>query len=196
MNIEDVWNSPGNEPSAVERDVMVAQAREELRRIQRRRVAFVVRTAIALTAVTGLAAYLWATRPAEIAAAWPLHLLLLAQWSVLVLFLREMLSGGRVLRVEASIRESLERLWREAENSRRGQLVVLALFAAAAPLILAAIVQLRESGKMAPHEARSAGILFGAVLAVSTTVILVRRYLIVLPRHRRLSALLQQYRSE
>lgn len=196
MNIDEVWGSLRNAPSAEDQAALVARTHEELRRAQRRRTVFVAWTAFALTLTTGVVAYAWLTRTAEIKGAWPLLLLLLAQWAVFARFVREMLSGARALPVEASIRASLERLWRETENSRRGQLIVLALFAVATPLTFAMIVQLRESGKMAPHEAVSAGLLFALVAATSTIAILVRRYWIVLPRHRRLFALLQQYRSE
>jgi hypothetical protein len=135
--------------------------------------------------------------PWEIAGTWPLHLVLLvAQWSVLVLFARHAQAARRALPVGATVRESLERLWQEAESSRRGQLAMLALFAVAAPLLLAMIAGLRASGKMAPHEAMSAGALFAGVLVAGCTAVLVRRYGSVLPRHRHLSTLLEQYRSE
>lgn len=196
MSIEEVWNSAGNAPSPAERDAMLARSRDELRRIQRRRVAFVACTALSLTAVTGLVASIGATRPSELASAWPAVVLLLAQWIALAVFVREMLAGGRPVRVDATIRESLERLRQEAENSRRGQVVILTLFAVAAPLIGAMLVELQAVGRMAAHEARSAGAFFALILATSTTVVLVRRYLIVIPRHRHLSTLLEQYRSE
>jgi energy-converting hydrogenase Eha subunit A len=72
---------------------------------------------------------------------------------------------------------------------------VLALFAVVAPLMVAAVLDLRQTGKMAPSEAMSASVLFAAVLAISTTIIVVRLYRVTLPRCRRLKALADQYRE-
>jgi hypothetical protein len=196
MTIDDVWKSPGNTPSPAARDAVLAQTRAQLRRIQRRRVAFVAWTAVTLLAASGLVTYVWATRPDDLAGAAPMLALLLAQWAAFALFLRDLRSGGRVMGADASIRESLERLWQEGDQSRRRQLTVLALYAAAVPLVAMAILQLRDAGKMAPGEALSATLAFGAVITVGTSAILVRRYWRILPRQRRLSALLEQYRSE
>jgi hypothetical protein len=197
MTIDNVWKSSSNTLPPVAQHAVLAETRAELRRIQRRRTTFVVSTGTALVAISGAIAYAVATwSSGSMAGAAPALLLLLAQWWAFALFVRDMLAGGRATSADATIRESLERLWREADTSRRRQLTVLCLYAVAVPLISAALVEMRHAGKMAPHEALSAAILFGAVITVGTTVILVNRYARILPRRRRLAELLAQYRSE
>ena len=196
MNLDDVWNSPGNSPTSVERDAIVRQARDTIRGTRRRRVAFLVWTSIALSATTVLAIYVWLTR--VVAGGWALYLvsaMLAAQWAILFYFLRQMRTRRPSLTADATIRESLEALRREAESERRGHFAVLTLFAVVAPLMVAAVLDLRQTGKMAPSEAMSASVLFAAVLAISTTIIVVRLCRVTLPRCRRLKALADQYRE-
>jgi hypothetical protein len=197
MNVNDVWNSSRNAPTSMERDALVQHARQTIRRLQRRRVVFLTWTGSALLAVTALAVYVWSTGRADATGAWALSLTLVAQWIAFLHGVRQTLgTAGKPVAPEASIRESLETLRREAENERRGQVAVLVLFAVAAPLMAAAILHLRQIGKMGPSEALSAGALFAGVCAISVTVILVRLFRSILPRRRRLSALLQQYRGD
>jgi hypothetical protein len=197
MTIDDVWNSSSNTLPLSAQHAVLADTRAELLRIQRRRKTFVMSTGTALIAISGFIAYAMATSPSgHVAGAAPALVLLLAQWWAFALFARDMLAGGRPAAADVSIRESLERLWREADTSRRRQLTVLGLYAVAVPLVSTALVELRHAGKMAPHEAMSAAVLFAAVITVGTTFILVSRYSRVLPRRRRLAELLAQYRSE
>ena len=55
---------------------------------------------------------------------------------------------------------------------------------------------LRDAGLMAPHEAVSAAMAFVVVLGISLAVILLRLFGSVVPRKRRLAALLAQYRTD
>jgi len=195
MNLDAVWNSPGNSPTSMERDAVVGHARDTIRGLQRRRAAFLAWTLTALSAVTAWATYVWAARVSG--GGWPLHALLAAQWAVFFYLLRQMLRTRRwPLAGDATIRESLEALRREADNERRRCIAVLTLFAVAVPLMAAAILHLLQAGKMAADEALSAGVLFASIAVIAVTVILVRLYRIVLPRRRRADALLRQYRDE
>jgi hypothetical protein len=194
MNLNEVWNSSGNAPAAAEADALARQALDTIRRARRRQIAFLVWTATALSAVTGGAVYAWAARGAAGGAGWAVGLMLAAQWAAFVHFLRRTLAGGRPpLAGDTSIRESLEALRRKADDDRRGLMVVLALYAVFAPLMAAALLHLREAGKMAPHEALSAAVLGAAVIVIGAAVVSVRLFRIVLPRRRRLEALLEQY---
>lgn len=197
MTIADIWNSSSNALPLAAQQTLLADTRAELRRIQRRRTSFVVATGTALVIISGCIAYAMLARPSgHVTGAVPGLLLLVAQWWAFTLFARDMLAGGRITPADPTIRESLERLWREVDTSRRRQLTVLSLYAVAVPLIAAALIQMRTAGTMAPHEAMSAAALFGAVITIGTTAILFIRYTRILPRQRRLAALLEQYRSE
>jgi hypothetical protein len=196
MTIDDVWRSPGNTLSPLACEAALRQARAHLRRIQRRRLAFVGGTALALLSVSGVIVQVWMSHGGAVSGAVPALLLLLAQWAVFGLFVRDLLAGARPMHVDGSIRESLERLRVEIEISRRRQNTVLTLYALAVPLVSAAILQLRSAGKMAESEALSAAAAFAVVIVVGTAAILAHRHWKLLPRQRRISALLEQYGSE
>jgi hypothetical protein len=196
MDLSSVWNSPRNTPSSVEREQFVRETTNRLRRARRRQLAFLVWTGSVLALMTAGAVYGWIWRPAETRGAWPLFAVLAAQWCVFLHWLRDTAGGRKGSAAEAGVRESLEALARETERERRGQIAVLGLFAVVAPLVVSAILYLGEVGKMAPHEALSAGALFSAVILVAITVIMARLFRIVLPRRRRLALLLEQYRDQ
>ena len=196
MTIDDVWNTPANNPSAETRDALLARTRAEIRRAQRRRVVFVAATGTALLGVSALVVSVLIRRGETAAGAAPMLALLLAQWTAFALFVRDMWLGRRGLDAGATIRASLERRRRDIDTALRRQKTVLVLYAMAIPLVGAAVVQLRHAGLMAPHEALSAAAAFAAVPVIGTTVILLRRFLSLRPRSQRIDALLQQYRSE
>lgn len=197
MNLAEIWTSPLNAPGPLVADRLVRETLDSVRRLQRRRTAFLVWTAAALSSLTAGGVYLALTRPAELGGLPVLALLIAAQWGVFALVLRQWLSARRATRLPgATVHASLERLWTEVENERKRQLAVLGLFAVAVPVVALAILHFREVGKMAPHEAASAALLFTLLVTGNLAVILVRRYAFVLPRRRRLEELLRQYRED
>lgn len=197
MDLGSVWNSPGNTPTTLEREHFVRETTNRLRRARWRRLAFLIWTGSVLSLITAWVAYRCLWRPAEIRGTWPLFAVLAAQWCVFLHWLRDTAALGRKRPLHGpGVRESLEALSRETERERRGQIAVLVLFAVVAPLMAIAIRHLGGAGKMAPHEALSVGVLFAAVVLVAVTVILTRLFRVVLPRRRRLEALLDQYRDQ
>jgi hypothetical protein len=194
MDLYDLWTSPWNTPAPPERERLVRQAFDALRHAQRRRTRFLVVTAGLLLASTALVGG-GLLAPGTDAPALP-TLLLAAQWGVFALVLRQWRRARTASAAPAAtIRESLQGLWAECESSRRRQLAVVGLFALAAPVLAVALVQLRQAGKMAPHEAASAAVLFAVIIAFNLGAILVRRYRVVLPQRRRLEELLREYRA-
>jgi hypothetical protein len=194
MDLHDLWTSPWNTPAPPERERLVRQAFDSLRQAQRRRTRFLVVTAgllLASTALVGSALL----APGTEAPALP-TLLLAAQWGVFALVLRQWWRARTASAAPAAtILESLQGLWAECESSRRRQLAVAGLFALAVPVLAVALVQLRQAGTMAPHEAASAAVLFAVIIAFNLGAILVRRYRVVLPQRRRLEELLREYRA-
>lgn len=196
MTIDQVWSSSGNDVPAEARTALLADTRAQLRRRRRQRRAFVAFTGAALLSVSGLIALVWTRSGGHVAGAMPAALLLLAQWTALGVFVRDLLRDASSFDATLGLRESLQGLWHDVERTRRRHNMVLALYAAAVPLVAAAILQLREAGRMAPHEAASAAAAFAGVIAAGTLVILGRRYWSLRPRQRRLAALLRQYASD
>jgi hypothetical protein len=195
MKLDDVWNSPANAPTPGEGAAAVRLARDTIRVLQRRRAAFLAWTGAVLAATTGLGVYAWLSDAADGTLA--ASLLLAAQWAVVFYLLRQYLHTRRAaLEAGGTVRASLEALAREAESERRRQLVVLALFAGAAPLLAGALVELRRSGRMAPDEAVSAALVLAALVATSAAAVAVRLARVTQPRCRRLRALVEQYRED
>ena len=188
MSLEEVWNSPGNTPGAAAAADFVSDAFERLRRYRRRRIALVVWTGVVLGGFTVLA-----FRSRADGGGWAPGLILAAQWTVLFYWIRQLFRSSPSGRTPPSIRAGVETLLRETEAERRGNVALLALFAVVVPLLWLALRGLQEAGKMAPHEAASAGAVFAVVLGMGLVRILYRLFGTVLPRRRRLEALAAQY---
>jgi hypothetical protein len=190
MTIEDVWNSPGNTPTAQATTLLVRDSFERLRRRRRRDRALLAWLAVVLPTLTAGVLY------GPVQGGWTLPLILASQWGVFLYWLRQALRSSRSGLPAATIRESLETLLRETEAERRKTIAVLALYAVVVPLLGVSLMHLRDSGLMAPHEAVSAGAVFAGVLGLGLAVILARLFGSVVPRQRRLAALVAQYGTD
>jgi hypothetical protein len=190
MSLEEVWNSPGNTPGAAASSAFVRDAFDRLRRYRRRRIALVVWTAVVLGGFTVLAVR------SRAEGGWGLGLILAAQWMVLLYWVRQLLHSSQAGRTPSSIRAGVATLLRETEGERRGNVALLVLFAVVAPLLWVALRGLQEAGKMAPHEAASAGAVFAVVLGLGLARILYRLFGTVLPRQRRLETLAAEYAGD
>jgi hypothetical protein len=191
MSIEEVWSSAGNTPGTDATAAFVRDALERLRRQRRRRIALVAWTGLVLGAFTVLAVHSGAG-----GGGWDLRLILAAQWAVVLYWVRQLLQSSPAGRTPSSIRASVETLLREARAERRGTLVLIALFAVVVPLLLVALSGLRDSGRMAPHEAASAAAVFAVVLGLGFLRILHRLFGTLGPRLRQLEALAAQYAAD
>ena len=197
MNLDELWNSPANAPGPIEREAFVAQTLLRVARERRQRKGMLIFSAILLLLSTAPAVYTRITDPAALGSSRSLYLMLASQWLLILYWARQLRPAVGMTAGEGdTIQGSLARLLWEVESERRSQLGVVVLFAVFAPLLALAIRQLVASDKMTPDQAMSGGLVFLGIAAVSVGSILWRLRRRVLPRRRRLQALLAQFGEE
>lgn len=196
MTLDDLWNSPGNTPTMVERDSLVSQTMLRVARERRRRKGMTAFTTALLLLASAPAIAYRVTHPEGFGSSSILYLMLASQWLLLLYWVRQLRRGsGDVAGADGSIQDSLRRLLREVDAERRSQWGVVLLYAVFTPLLAVAIGQLIAAGKMAPDEALSGALIFLVIAVVALGSILWRLYRRVLPRRRRLQALLAQFEA-
>lgn len=194
MTLDELWNSPANAPGPIEREAFVAQTLLRVARERRQRKGMLLFSGILLLLSTVPAVYTRVTDPEALRSSASLYLMLASQWLLILYWARQLRQGGRMTAGEGdTIQDSLARLLWEVEAERRSQLGVVVLFAVFAPLLALAIRQLVASDKMTPDQAMSGGLVFLGIATVSVGTILWRLKYRVLPRRRRLQALLAQF---
>lgn len=197
MTLDELWQSPINAPTSLEREAFVAQTLARVALERRKRWGMLLFSGSLLVLTTFPALYARFTRPAEFRSMGSLYLMLASQWLLILYWARQLRQGARVRPGEdASVRGSLQRLLDEVDAERRSQLGVVVLFAVFAPLLALAIRQLVAGGKMTPDQALSGGLVFLGITTVSVGSILWRLRYRVLPRRRRLLALLRQFADD
>jgi hypothetical protein len=125
--------------------------------------------------------------------AWPATLILAAQWATAGYLWRMFRQGPAAMVAEEPIRTTLTTLRQKVHSRCRELQTLLGLYLVATPLTSVAISQLQQSGKMRPHEAASASVLFAAILVVGVGAILFNLFARKLPEKRHLDALLREY---
>jgi hypothetical protein len=196
MNDElaDLWASAPNGLTAEAVQRLAAAALAQVSRARRRRrvvLGYIFVMVPLVTVGTGWQIARHATGWRE---TWPAGLMLAAQWITALLLLR-IFRRGSAPAAERPIRAAIEALLDHTSARCRELQTLLGLFAIVAPLAAAAIVQLQANGKMRPHEAASAGTLFGAILLLGSGWFLFELLGRRLPEKRRLEALLGEYRA-
>jgi len=194
MTLDDLWNSPGNTPTMVERDSLVSQTMLRVARERRRRKGMVAFSAVLVLLSSAPAIAYRVTHPEGFGSSTSLYLMLASQWLLLLYWVRQLRRGGGVVAgADDNIQDALRRLLREVDAERRSQWGVVVLYVVFTPLLAMAIGQLIADGKMAPDEALSGALIFLLIAVVALGSILWRLHRRVLPRRRRLQALLAQF---
>lgn len=197
MTLDELWQSPINAPTPIEREAFVAQTLARVARERRKRWGMLLFSGGLLLLTTVPALYARFTRPAEFRSMGSLYLMLASQWLLILYWARQLRPGRRVRPGEdATVRGSLQRLLAEVDAERRSQLGVVVLFAVFAPLLVLTLRQLVAGGKMTPDQALSGGLVFLGITAASVGTILWRLRYRVLPRRQRLQALLGQFADD
>jgi hypothetical protein len=169
-DIEALWRSPGNQPSAV-------QIEEDRRRfagqLRCRYAGFVAYFSVVLTALTVLTFWLgfrWMERglPSPALRVTPLALLALP-WAGAVLFVRRYLQHRRrhpdySLSLVASLRAALD----ENRAARERAIGILRLHAGSVPLLALCLWQLHSHGLARKNEVLSMALFFGTIILIST----------------------------
>jgi hypothetical protein len=192
--LQELWNSGGNQPTAEHRDRLMRQFATRLRRRRRHELAWLVWTFFVLTLLTGFASWqIFGTDKVNVAGEWALVPLLVIPWVFAVVFLKRSLRGALPGHgCDATICESLANAM-AANNAQRSKLKIVAvMYVIFLPVLAFSIWQLHSVGKVSSRELMSMATFFGAVLALSAGAVLARYRFGLVPEREKLKALLSQ----
>jgi hypothetical protein len=190
--LQELWTSAANGLSTDRARSLAAAAVEHIHRERRRRQWLLLYVFVMVPLATAF--ILWRILEAGLQGTGTPLLILAAQWITALLLWRMFRGSPTATRQPQPIRATLETLLQQAEVRCRELKTLLALFAVCAPLAAVAILQLQASGKMRPHEATSAGVVFGTILAAASGWILFDLLTHKLPERQRLRSLMREYR--
>ena len=198
MNLDELqrlWNSGGNQPTAEQRDRMINQFTSSLRRRRRQELAWLVWSFFVLTLLTGLAGWLLlGTDKVNLTAEWSVIPLLLIPWGfaglLLKRFFRRRLPAQRG---DVAIAQSLAAAMAANKAERVKLKTVGILYVITLPVLAFAIWQLHSVGKVSSRELVSLVTFLGSALALSAGAVLARYRFGLVPEGRKLKALLNQF---
>ncbi len=188
--LDQLWQSPANQPSPSVADRLVRGFLTDLRRRRRWHAVWLAWTLLVLTAVTVLAvAQLSRLESTALLAAWPMGLMLAGPWFVALRFLRSFIT-------EKTFPTPTTQPWSAAlaavvdQNlaARRRLAWIAGLFAVMIPISGFAIVHLHATGKTTPGQAWSMVLFFAVALAAGGAFMLWTLVARLRPEQRRLTA--------
>ena len=187
-----LWASPENGIAPERARTFAAKAVAQINRQRRRRRGMLIYVSAMVSLATVFAGWQLLRHSTGIGESAPAIMMLAAQW-IAAWYLWRIFRGSPSAAVDQPIRATLEAVLDKTRARCRELQVLLGLFLAVAPLVALAIYQLQENGKMRPHEAASAGALFGTILLGMTGWFLFDLFARKLPEKRHLEALLREY---
>ena len=193
--IESIWNSAGNQPSATQQEKRTRQVLAWLRRQRRHQLIWLVWTFGVLLVITGFAGWLvFATDKMHLSMEWGLMPLLLLPWGFAVIFLKRFLKPApSVYRGDVPIADALCRALQANEAAQFRLRAMGILYAIFLPVLALAMRQLQMAGKVSPRELGSMGAFFGAVLLLSAAGVFARYHCRLKPQREHLKAVLREY---
>ena len=200
MNLDEMqhlWNSSINGPTTNQRAEMITQFTNTLHRRRRQELAWLVWTFFVLTVLTGFAGWIvFGTDKVTLSAEWAVIPLLLIPWVFACLFLRKFLRQTLpAARGDVTISDSL-RAAMAANESERSKLKALGvMYLIALPVLAFSIWQLHSVGKVSSRELISMVTFLGGALALSAGAVLAKYWFSLVPKARKLKALLSQLRE-
>jgi hypothetical protein len=194
-DLQDTWNSAHNRPSAAECEAQKARFVRTLERKRRGFFAFLALPVAVLLVVTALVNWrAFGPSGATAGEEWAGPLLLLLPWTAVFVFIRHQIAHVRGhADYRASIPASLRALLDENRRAWLRATTILWIHVASVPVLVLAIRQLEEAGKLRPHELRSMAVFFGGVIVASIVGLLIVRARKLRPERERLAALLREY---
>lgn len=192
--LQSLWASAENGLSPEKARGFASAALAQVDRERRRRRGMLIYIGIMVPLTTGFAGWQLIQKGIAWGESWPAILILTAQWFA-GLYLLRIFRRSTTRSQAASIRETLETLCRQAKSRCRELQTLLGLFLVVTPLVSVAIHQLQQNGKMRPHEAASASLLFAAILVGMAGWFLFELFARKLPEKRYLESLLRDYRE-
>jgi hypothetical protein len=168
-DIQNLWKSPGNRPSAAaleqERLKLVRALRREHRGLHLR-----LGLAMAWLAATmvGTAWHILSGGPFSLAGEWAVLVLLALPWIAAVLFIRRQLQHRRAhAGFEQSVRRSVRAMLDATHAAQQRSRIMQWLLGLGAPVLAGCIWQLQAVGKARPHEAVSMATVMAVIIAAS-----------------------------
>jgi hypothetical protein len=193
--LEMIWNSGGNQPSAGQREKITRHALEWVRRQRRHQGIWLVWTFGVLTVLTSFAGWvLFGTDKVDLGREWGVIPLLLLPWTFAVIFLKRFLKPEMaVVRGDMPIAEALGQAIRTNEASQFRLRAMGVLYAVFVPVLAVGMWQLHLAGKASSRELFSMAVFFGGVLLLSGAGVFARYRFRLKPQHQQLKAVLGYY---
>jgi hypothetical protein len=195
--LETIWNSADNRPTAAEREKLTHHVLAWVRRHRRRDIIWLAWTFGVLTIMTSFAAWLlFATDKVNLAAEWAAVPLLLVPWWFAFLFLRRFLRpAGSHCRGDMPIADALAAALKTNEAAQFRLRAVGLLYAVFLPVLAVSMWQLHAVGKASSRELFSMAMFFGGVLLLSGAGVFARYRFRLKPQQQQLEELLRAYKS-
>lgn len=192
--LEKLWKSNVNRPSAENRHELTERFTATLRRRRRRELAWLVWTFFVLGVLTVLVGWIvFGTDKMDLSAEWASIPLLLVPWSFALVFLRRYLRAEPIHRGDVTIRDSLK-MALSANARKRTKLKTLGvMYAVVLPILVMSVWQLHSVGKVSARELVSMGIFLGSALALSAGAALSNYWISLVPEGRKIETLLGQF---
>jgi hypothetical protein len=168
-DIQNLWKSPGNRPSAVALEQERLKLVHALRREHR---GFYLRLGLAMVwlgaTMVGMAWHILSGGPFSLSGEWAVLLLLALPWIAAVLFIRRQLRHRRThAGFEQSVSRSVRALLDATHAAQQRGRILQGLLALSAPVMAVCIWQLQAVGKARPHEAASMATMMTVIIAAS-----------------------------
>jgi hypothetical protein len=193
--LEMIWNSAGNQPSAGEQEKITRQTLGWVRRQRRHQGIWLVWTFGVLTVMTSFAGWvLFGTDKVDLGMEWGVIPLLLLPWTFAFIFLKRFLKPEMAaVRGDMPIVEALGRAIRTNEASQCRLRAMGVLYAIFIPVLTVAMWQLHLAGKASPRELFSMAVFFGGVLLLGGAGVFARYRFRLKPQHEQLKAVFGYY---
>lgn len=194
-DLQNAWNSDGNEPTPSQREKLSKQIAASLRRQHRNQLIWLVWTFFLLTVMTGFVGWIiFGTNKVNPANEWAVLPLMLIPWSVAILFLKRFFKpAGPLCRGDVAITEALAAAAAANRAAQSRLKIVGVMYAVSIPVLACAMWQLHGVGKTSSRELVSMTIFFGTVLSVCAIGVFVRYRFRLVPQQKHLESLLKQF---
>ncbi len=192
-DIQNVWKSPGNRPSAAELEQERLKLVHALQRERRRFwTGLIIALLLSIAPVIVAVVRILSGRPFDLSREWGVILAATLPWIVASLFIRRQLQHRRAHSgFEQSVSRSLRAMLDANLAAQHRARIVLGSLALDIPVMGWCLWQLQAVGKARPHEAAS----LGAVMAVAIGAAAIgtyRHYRRLLPKEQHLAALVAE----
>jgi hypothetical protein len=196
--LEAAWRSSGNTPSAAASAYLTEELVSTLKRRRAALDRMLAFAGVVLTIFVGrvlIDVLTGRANPAELLREWAVLPLLAVPLVVLLILMRARRSRVRTPDGTMPLAETFRTALADNAAARMTLRIILASQIVAMPLLVVALFQLGASGKMAPHEQMSAGVVLGGALLSGIAFVVVRYVTQLLPERRQLESLIEQYKA-